>query len=219
MNTDIGEPTTKRELAKAERRSRIVEAATNLLREVGYDSISMSQIAETAGVSPKTLYNLFASKASIFGHVFEQDLSQFRILVEKRSDGSGLERLFVAIKMASRAFQQDPNFYRAMARIIDSENDGMKSAIVLPRNSFWCSQVKSAATKGAFQAGTDIELLSASVTNLITGTFLDWAAGRISAPRFARICTFGISSLLMPHATQATSSIIQSHMNPGDGND
>lgn len=209
MTIELNDSATRREQAKAERRQRIVDAATCLLREVGYDAISMNQVAERAGVSPKTLYNLFESKAVIFRQVFDNDLSDFRTLIEKRTKEAGLERVFVAIQKASHLYRQDPNFYMAMARINDDASDGMNSAITLPRHSFWRAQFEAAAEKGELLPESDVALISASVSNLITGAFLDWAAGRTSARQFARTGTFGVASLLLPHSTGSASEMVR----------
>ncbi len=110
-------PTTRRELSKAERRSRIVEAAASLLRESGFDSVSMLQIAERADVSPATVYNLFLSKAAVFQHVFDRDLSEYERLVEAAPARDALDRIFKAIDVAATLYRQDPGFYRAMAQV------------------------------------------------------------------------------------------------------
>lgn len=212
MSIQLNDFATRREQAKAERRLRIVQAATSLLRDVDYDTISMNQIADRAGVSPKTLYNLFESRAAIFKQVFDNDLSSFRALIEKQTKESGLERVFAAILKASHLYRQDPNFYRAMARINDSTNDGMRSAITLPRHSFWSAQFEAAAEQGQLLPGADVTLLSASVSNLITGTFLDWAAGRISSRQFARTGTFGVASLLLPHASRSAADMVKARI-------
>ncbi|QDH15232.1 TetR/AcrR family transcriptional regulator [Oecophyllibacter saccharovorans] len=48
------------------RRSRILETACTLLRTHGYHATSMDRIARQAGMSKKTLYQLFTSKQNLF---------------------------------------------------------------------------------------------------------------------------------------------------------
>ena len=172
----------------------------------------MLQIAERAGVSAKTLYNLFDSKASIFRQVFDRDLSNFRVSVERRTGTIGFERVFVAIQKASDLYQRDPNFYKAMARINDVAGDEMRSAISLPRHSFWRAQFEAASQSGCLLPESDVPLISACVSNLITGAFLDWAAGRISARQFEQTGTFGVASLLLPHASQAARELVRARI-------
>ena len=47
-------------------REAIVEAAERLFLERGFGAVSMDELAETAGVARRTLYNQFASKEEIF---------------------------------------------------------------------------------------------------------------------------------------------------------
>jgi len=50
---------------KADKNRRILEAATILFRDVGYDSARIEDIAEMAGVSVGTFYNYFKNKGDI----------------------------------------------------------------------------------------------------------------------------------------------------------
>ncbi|KAA0596124.1 AcrR family transcriptional regulator [Azospirillum lipoferum] len=50
---------------KADRNRRILEAATTLFRDAGYDSTRIEDIAERVGVSPGTLYNYYENKGDI----------------------------------------------------------------------------------------------------------------------------------------------------------
>ena len=59
MSTSTEKPKSQRELGKEERRERVLSAAAELLRAIGFDAVSMAQIAKRASVSEKTLYNLF----------------------------------------------------------------------------------------------------------------------------------------------------------------
>ena len=45
-----------------DRRQRILASARDLVADQGYDGMVMSQVAERAGVSPTTLYNLYNTK-------------------------------------------------------------------------------------------------------------------------------------------------------------
>ncbi|WP_144876780.1 TetR/AcrR family transcriptional regulator [Microbacterium sp. 1.5R] len=54
-----------RQLA-AEKRALIIEAATELFTELGYDKTSLSKVAERAGVSTATMFKQFPTKADLF---------------------------------------------------------------------------------------------------------------------------------------------------------
>ncbi|MFH8440020.1 TetR/AcrR family transcriptional regulator [Streptomyces sp. NPDC018026] len=50
----------------AQKRTSIVEAATKLFLDSGYDGTSLARVAEAAGVSRATLFKQFTSKAALF---------------------------------------------------------------------------------------------------------------------------------------------------------
>jgi len=50
------------------KREAIVQAATALFQQHGFDGISMDKVAEAAEVSKRTLYNHFPSKEELFAH-------------------------------------------------------------------------------------------------------------------------------------------------------
>jgi AcrR family transcriptional regulator len=58
----------KRAASAAATRAKIREAATRLFVEQGYVATTMRQIAKAAGVGERTLYDVFPSKAALFGH-------------------------------------------------------------------------------------------------------------------------------------------------------
>ncbi|MDT0266673.1 TetR/AcrR family transcriptional regulator [Streptomyces sp. DSM 44915] len=60
------EPATYHQRVAAEKRSAIIDAATRLFLDAGYDGTSLAKIAEAAGVSKATLFKQFPTKAALF---------------------------------------------------------------------------------------------------------------------------------------------------------
>ncbi len=77
MTTVTDEP--RRERKKRETRRRIVEAATRLFSERGFDAPTVDDIAAAADVAKGTIYNYFDSKEAI--------LFEFLLEVERRVQG------------------------------------------------------------------------------------------------------------------------------------
>ena len=62
-----------REAAAAEKRDRVVEAATRLLRvNVSVASFSLDSVAKAAGVTRLTVYNQFGSRRGLLEAVFDE---------------------------------------------------------------------------------------------------------------------------------------------------
>ena len=82
-------------------RSVIIEAANEQFHENGYAAASISAIAQHAGVSTKTLYRLFPTKADLFTSMIDSRISRFFVAVdasvlENVSLDEALERLLFA---------------------------------------------------------------------------------------------------------------------------
>jgi AcrR family transcriptional regulator len=82
-------------------RTVIVDAARVQLQESGYASASMNAIAQAAGVSTKTLYRLFPTKADLFDCVVSTRIGQFILAIDPATFSTmdlrqGLEHLLIA---------------------------------------------------------------------------------------------------------------------------
>lgn len=102
-------------MPRAQRRSQLLELATRVFTEKGYQATSMDDIAAAAGVTKPVLYQHFNSKESLYIEVLdiiaESMLEEVRALSEFRGDTSsrvrsGLQRFyrFVALDNSLRLF-------------------------------------------------------------------------------------------------------------------
>jgi AcrR family transcriptional regulator len=192
---------SRREAGKADRRRRIVEAAAALVREAGLEGVSMVQIAEAAGVVPATLYNLFQTKAAIFGQVFDLDLQEYRRQLDETPGQDSLGRIFAAVDLAASLYRRDPAFYRAMARGGGLGVEFATTAISEPRIAFWREQVARAIETGQLRNGASADLLGVTLSHVLRGAFLEWAAGVISADRMAKEGAYGVALTLLGYAS------------------
>ncbi|MFW0782878.1 TetR/AcrR family transcriptional regulator [Gordonia sp. CPCC 206044] len=67
--------TTYHQRVAEEKRALIVQAATELFLELGYDRTSLARIAECSGVSRATLFKQFPSKAALFDAIVTESWS------------------------------------------------------------------------------------------------------------------------------------------------
>lgn len=109
LDTDIQQeaPVEKRSRGRPqvrsdeETRTVIIDAANDQFKKAGYASASISTIAQTAGVSTKTLYRLFPAKADLFSDVISAKIGRFFLGLDSDSLADlplheGIERLLVA---------------------------------------------------------------------------------------------------------------------------
>ena len=55
-----------RQLSEEERRQKLIETAVSVFLDLGYDAASMDEIAHRAGMSKRTVYQVFKSKEDLF---------------------------------------------------------------------------------------------------------------------------------------------------------
>ena len=77
------EPTTTRWGDRVGRRRDILRAAGDLLEREGYDRMNVRAIAQSAGVSPATLYAYFPNKGEIFATLMVQRFSDLRLALDQ----------------------------------------------------------------------------------------------------------------------------------------
>jgi TetR/AcrR family transcriptional regulator, regulator of autoinduction and epiphytic fitness len=65
---------------KSKKRATILDGAIDVFISMGYELASMDKIAETAGVSKRTVYNHFSSKENLFQAIVNDFLAQRQIL-------------------------------------------------------------------------------------------------------------------------------------------
>ena len=102
---------------RRETRARITAASTELFAE-GWESVSASDVAEAAGVSPQTVINAFRSVRTIAATIFARNLAEIRRVAlgqDPSTERLGpLDRLEAALRCLSEAVEADPEPARAL---------------------------------------------------------------------------------------------------------
>jgi AcrR family transcriptional regulator len=109
--------TGARERRRLETRERIVDAATDLFAERGFDAVSVMEIARTAGVVEKTVFNHFPVKE---GLVFEADLpirAALLAAVRRRPAGESVSAAAGHFIVAAVALLGSPEAAEGAARL------------------------------------------------------------------------------------------------------
>jgi AcrR family transcriptional regulator len=186
----------RREAGKAERRARIIQAARELIRETGDAGLSMRALAERAGVSLATPYNLFGSKGAIVLAVLE-DVRQFHGRFATLRTADPMERIFAALEIAVRIYIEDPAFYRTLWRAVFAPGNEVRAAILNDKAAaFWRSLVDEASAAGAIQPEIDPHLLAIQLDMVRRTVMLDWSLGELASEHVALVMSFGFAMTL-----------------------
>ncbi len=100
-----------------ERRERILEAVRDTLSSHGYDGLSMRELADSANVSPTTLYNLFGGKDALVLAALRDVLGFIADRVEQ-SGATGMQRLLIGAEEVGRQIVATPEYAESMARTL-----------------------------------------------------------------------------------------------------
>lgn len=143
----------------------ILKTAFQLLKQDGFDGVSMQQIAVEAGVSTATLYRWWDSKQAI---LLDAYLETTRDILPYGKHGSPLARLRKYTMRIAKFLRNDDGrvFLRLLLAIQD--NPDLKKAFIedvfLPRRAEGCAVVKEAVAAGELPDTVDPDF----IINLLT---------------------------------------------------
>jgi AcrR family transcriptional regulator len=207
------QPVSRREQAKGGRRARIVEATYSLLREVGVDDLSVKMIADQAGVSPATVYNLFGTKAAVLEQVYLRDKAEFESRIAETPSSDSLDRIFDCVGISASLYNSDPRFYRSVMGMPNAANHTEGADLVFHlRAKFWRNMVRAAVQEGHLAAETDPARLGAVMTHLASGALGFWVANLIPIEQYEQEVSYGFAALLQCFATPAARTRLQTKL-------
>ena len=104
---------SKREQSIADRKARILDAARAIIAKDGYDALTTRGIAEAAGVTAPTLYNLVGGKAAVISAMATASIEELwgRLHLDER--GSPLAMADAVLDEAYAQIMTDREFNRA----------------------------------------------------------------------------------------------------------
>lgn len=208
-----GRETSRREQAKEGRRSRIVKATYELLREVGYDELSVKLIADRAEVSPATVYNLFGTKGAVLDKVNEVNLREFEAMVAKAPSVDALDRVFDAVTLAAEVNRGDPAFYRSVMWMRnESDGQGQTRRARRPSDNFWTGMARTAQAEGHLRPDAAPALIGMAMTQLASGVFGHWAHEMITEEELEAETAYGFAALLTAYASPAAKERLETRL-------
>ncbi len=192
---------SNREAAKHKRRRQIVRAARALMQQTGDTGFSMRALADQAGVSIATPYNLFGSKQMVMFAVLDDDLEHYQERLAKvRVDE--LDVFFKAVSLATTLYATEPSFYRAVLFAV--YNDGgreFRSMFGGPRHAMWKGFVQDAINAGYLSDDVEPDAFAINLGRTFFSAILEWVSGELSLPELEAWVQYGFALSLSAMAT------------------
>jgi len=188
---------SRRERHKDERRASIIDAAYDLLREVGVDDLSVKMIAERADVSAATFYNLFGAKGAVLQKVYDRDFDGFAQKLAAAGSPSALDAIFDGMKIATDLYRSDPSFYRGMSIGNPRAEPELVVSVQGPRRDLSRNLLERAVRERDLAAGARLDLVNIAMLQLVGGAFTAWCAELITVDEMEAQTCYGLARLLL----------------------
>ncbi|MCO5063370.1 MAG: TetR/AcrR family transcriptional regulator [Rhizobiaceae bacterium] len=102
---------TRRERHKADTRAELLAMAHQLIREEGYEGLTIRKLAERVGYAPMSVYSYFADKDEILLAVAEDAFAMLARRVAARQTDNPLESIRIGLNEYAAFALENPNEY------------------------------------------------------------------------------------------------------------
>lgn len=194
-------PTSRREQAKNERRDRIIDAADQLIKEVGIEDLSVRMIADRAEVSPATVYNLFHNKSAVLFRLYQRRVASLEDRAAKTRSADALEHVFEAAAHVVDLYRKDPAFYRAFIGLRLDLRPGNLPVREAPGVHLWHRLAHEARQAGDLIPETDADRVGALLFRIISGAFYEWVGNALPLDKVEEETEFSLATVLHAWAT------------------
>ncbi len=200
----------------AERRERILQAARDVIAERGFDGLTMRELAQAAGVTVPTIYNLIGSKDKVLFAAVEEQTERFMRGIER-----GAGDVIAVINANERELERAPDYYRSLLRLMmASEAAGPARANV---GRALRGQIRGAlgelAEEGSLESWVSLDALQDEIQSSLWALSLEWANGRLASEDRARRSVFAVGLMLLAvsrgEAREEFARIVRDHQPDG----
>lgn len=172
----------------------------------------MRTLAERAGVSIATPYNLFGSKQAILVAVLDKDLDDYRqALAALRADG--IDNLFEAVALMADMLEREPEFYRTVLTEVFRDHGGeLRSLVGGPRYLLWKRILGEATNKGLLGEPGRTDAFAVTLSQLNFATVQAWALGLMGTQEMRARLRYGMALTLLGIATADSRTAVERHL-------
>lgn len=187
------------------RRQRILAAARSLIEDGGFDDLSMRALAERAGVSVTTLYNLYGSKDQIRFALVSALIDGIDAVLETIPLARPLERARAVVTVSIEHMVRNGKLCRVGLLANACGPDGIADADVTPRAvEMQRVAIAAAIEEGLLRPDLHPTLLGGQIYDGFRRASLLWAAGLLDADGFRDRALYAFYVCLLGVATEAT---------------
>lgn len=192
--------TITRKTARSNRRDDIVKAARALMRKGGDTGFSMRVLADQAGVSIATPYNVFGSKQNVLLAVLDDDLAAYEAALAGLS-GDPIAVLFDAMDLMFRMLEREPDFYRGMLAAVSRDGGEARHLASGARYAVWKRLLRQAIDSGQLDGQPDPDAFAIATSQQNMANLSSWSSGRLGFEEMCARTHYGLALMLLAIAT------------------
>ncbi len=178
----------------SERRERILQSAREIIGEHGFEGLTMRELAQSAGVTVPTIYNLIGSKDKVLVAAVAEQTERFLRGIERAAGD-----VMAIVDANVRELLRMPRYYRSLLRLM------LTSAAAAPALQNVADalrgQLRSAlgelAEEGGIEDWVDLDALQEQIQATLWVTSLNWANRQIQSEELAGRTAYGTALLML----------------------
>jgi AcrR family transcriptional regulator len=184
---------------KAERRTRILAAARELIAERGYDGLTMRDLAKASRVSVPTLYNLFGGKQALLLGELESTFAAVVAGIERARTGNVVDRALATCDAGNADLLAAPRYSRELILLFltSHETAPLRRSSAEAYAGLMADLLRDGQKAGDVEAWIDPLVLSRRMFAHYQLTMIEWARGEIDTDGFRAATRFGMCAMLL----------------------
>lgn len=189
-----------RELHKDERRAQILLAARDLVTEGGLDALTMRAVAERAGLSVPTVYNLIGSRADVVAALLDAGGDQLVALLADDQPRDPVGRVVTASEALATVVT--PNIAVVTAVLTGGVDRHTSDQGLFGQYAQVAERaLAEARAAGVLERRAEPDLLTDRLVALAAGAVLSWATDHGDEDRLRNDLVHGAMLVMVAHAT------------------
>lgn len=193
---------TLRETSKDKRREAILTAARDLLSAPGDQQFSMRKLADHAGVSIATPYNLFGSKHGIVEALLNTGSARLGEILDAL-EGDGIAALLKVPHFVRQSYAQQPVFHRNLiSAAYQNGSPETRINVGTAPVQIWKTLLARAQQSGDLIHEIDANAFAVTYGELMLAHILVWSQGFITLEEMEARMSFGAALVLSGIATE-----------------
>ncbi|MGC6331418.1 TetR/AcrR family transcriptional regulator [Rhizorhabdus sp. FW153] len=185
--------------AGAERRKQSILQAARILLQA--EPLSMRRLAEAAGVSQATPYNLFGTKRRLYVALHRELETELIESVAATESRDALDRMYSAIRLMAARMEREAGLYRELFATIYASDAEDHDAQVETATAFWDGLLLPLHAEDLLSSDTDMPAFTRNFVYLLSGALMAWTDRRIDTAALESAVRYGFTLAALALAT------------------